>query len=312
MSVVAVTGASGFIGRSLIEVLHAGGHEVVALSRNPGSGRLSKDVETRRFDPNDEAPNPAAFEGTDAVVNLAGESIAGRWTPAKKRAIYASRVDGTRHMVASLRACARQPRVLVSASAIGYYGSQGEAVLEESSPPGDDFLARLCVDWEAAANEASGLGIRTVRLRFGLVLGAGGALAMMKIPFLAGLGGPLGSGRQYVSWVHVDDLASLCVFAIDRSAIAGPVNAVAPSAVTNAEFSRTLGAVLHRPSFLPVPAFVLRSMLGEFAETLLASQRVVPAAAQAFGFAWLHPNLKGALSQALAKPLSPRQARRSY
>lgn len=302
MSTVAITGASGFIGRALTAVLRAGGHNVIALSRQPGSTRFPSGIETRRFDYRETTPNAEALSGADAVVNLSGESIGGRWTRWKKRAIAESRIDGTNYLVASLAQCARRPRVLVSASAVGYYGSRGDTALDEKEGPGRDFLADLCVRWESAASAAEGLGIRTVTPRFGVALGHGGALDAMKLPFLLGIGGPLGSGRQYLSWIHVDDLASLCTFAIENPHLSGPVNAVVPQAVTNAEFSHALGAALRRPSFMPTPAFALRIALGEFAETLLGSERVVPAVAQAAGFKWLHPRLDAALSAIFSSP----------
>ncbi|MGH7684929.1 MAG: TIGR01777 family oxidoreductase, partial [Vulcanimicrobiaceae bacterium] len=260
--------------------LHAAGHRVVALSRNPDAAVLS-DV--------------------DVVVHLAGEPIAGRWTAGKKHAISASRIEGTRRLVATLAAAARRPSLLLCASAVGYYGSRGDEPLTESAAAGDDFLARVCVEWEAAARDAERLGMRTVTLRFGIVLGNGGALAMMKRPFLIGLGGPLGSGKQYLPWVHIDDLTALCAFVIERAQVAGPLNVVSPDYVTNAQFSRALGAVLQRPSFVPAPAFAMRAALGEFADTLLASQLVIPEAAQRAGFAWKHPKLEDALRAILRR-----------
>jgi uncharacterized protein (TIGR01777 family) len=280
MTAVAIAGASGFIGRTLLEVLQGAGYRVTALSRNPEA---------------------AQFEGVDVVINLAGEPIAGRWTARKKHAIAASRIDGTRKLVATLGASAQRPSLFLCASAVGYYGSRGDDPLTESAAPGDDFLARVCVGWEAAARDAERLGIRTAMLRFGIVLGDGGALAMMKRPFLLGVGGPLGHGKQYLPWIHIDDLTALCKFVIQRSHVAGPLNVVAPDYVTNARFSRALGAALRRPSFLPAPALALRAVLGEFAETLLASQLVIPEAVQRAGFAWTHPTLEPALRSILRR-----------
>jgi uncharacterized protein (TIGR01777 family) len=296
---VAVTGASGFIGRTLLQALQGADHRVVALTRNPEAARFPPGVLVRRYDPSEPTAGPAAFDGVEVVVHLAGEPIAGRWTARKKHAIAASRIEGTRHLVAALAASAQRPRIFLCASAVGYYGSRGDEPLAESAAPGNDFLARVCVGWEAAAREAERLGIRTVMLRFGVVLGHGGALESMKLPFLLGLGGPIGSGKQYLPWIHVDDLAALCTFAIDRANVAGPFNVVAPDYATNARFAHALGAALRRPSFFPVPAFAMRALLGEFADTLLSSQLVVPAAAQSAGFVWTHPILEPALNAIL-------------
>jgi uncharacterized protein (TIGR01777 family) len=299
MTMVAVTGASGFIGSTLLEALHAAGHRVTALTRKPGAARFPAGVVVRQYDPL--RPSPAIFDGVGTVIHLAGEPIAGRWTVRKKHAIAASRIEGTRQLVAALAASAGKPRLFLCASAVGYYGSRGDDPLTESATPGDDFLARVCVAWEAAARDAERLGIRTVRLRFGVVLGNGGALAMMKVPFLLGLGGPIGSGKQYLPWIHVEDLAALCTFVIERSHLTGALNVVAPDYATNARFSRALGATLRRPSFLPAPAFALRAAMGEFSETLLGSQLVIPEAAQRAGFVWMHPTLEGALRAILRR-----------
>lgn len=239
--------------------------------------------------------NSVSIEGADAIVNLRGESIAGRWNAEKKAAIAASRIDGTKRLVASIAACAVKPQVLVSASATGYYGDRGDEELLEKSAPGNDFLAGVCVRWESAAEEATALGVRVVTMRFGVVLGHGGALAQMKLPFALGLGGPMGSGRQYLPWIHLDDLTSLCRLALDDPQLAGAVNAVAPKIVTNAQFASALGAALHRPAILPAPAFAMRIALGEFADTLLGGQRVIPAVAQSAGFRWAYPQLEPAL-----------------
>ena len=292
---VAVAGASGFIGNAVVSMLRAHGHRVVALGRNPGSMMFPHEVERRRFDPNDAEPNPAAFEGADAVVNLSGESIAGRWNAKKKAAIAASRIDGTDRLVAGIAACAKKPQVLVSASAVGYYGDRGDERLLEDSAPGNDFLAGVCARWEASAKKAATLGVRVVAMRFGVVLGDGGALEKMKLPFALGLGGPMGSGRQFLPWIHLDDLASLCRFVLESSQISGAVNVAAPDETTNARLAHALGAALHRPAFVPAPSFALRAVLGEFADTLLASQRVIPAVARDAGFQWTYPQLEPAL-----------------
>jgi hypothetical protein len=294
---VAVTGASGFVGREVVNALRAKGARPIALGRRIASG-FAADVQTRLFDPNGE-PNPEAFAGADAVIHLAGEPVSGRWTPEKKRRIADSRVAGTGTLVASLRALERRPSVVVCASAVGYYGNRGNELLTESSPPGTDFLAGVCIAWEAAASQCEALGIRTVRMRTGIALGHGAALAQMKRPFELFAGGPLGSGKQFVPWIDARDLASLYCFAIEHAALRGPVNAVAPESVTNARFSRALGAALHRPSFLRAPSFALRIVLGEFAESVLGGQRVVPQAAGDAGFRWAHPQLEADLVQLL-------------
>jgi uncharacterized protein len=301
---VAVTGASGFVGRRLVEALLARGDQVVALGRRPGDMHLPAAAERRRFDPNDAAPQPGAFEGADAVVHLAGESIAGRWTAAKKRAIADSRVAGTRCLVESLAAARAKPAVLVAASAVGFYGSRGDEPLFESAAPGGDFLADVCARWEAAADAARGLGVRTVLLRTGIVLGNGGALASMAPPFRLGLGGPFGSGRQFVPWIHLDDVVALYLFALDRP-LAGAVNAVAPDYATSARFAQALGSAVARPALAPAPGIALHAVLGEFASTILASQLVIPAKAEDAGFAWSHPFLEEAMARALDSKLAP-------
>jgi hypothetical protein len=237
----------------------------------------------------------------DAVVHLAGEPIAQRWTAAAKQRIRESRVEATRRLVAQLAKLERAPRVLVAASAIGIYGSRGDEVLTEASAPGSDFLAEICVAWEQAAREAAALGIRVVSVRFGIVLGReGGALARMLPPFRLGVGGRLGSGRQWMSWIHLEDALGLLEFALGRDALAGPLNATAPNPVVNAEFTRRLAAALHRPAFTPAPAFALKLMFGEMAGMLLNGQRVEPRAALAAGYTFRYPELAPALNQLLA------------
>jgi uncharacterized protein (TIGR01777 family) len=234
---------------------------------------------------------------TDAVVNLAGESIAdGRWTDARKRAIRESRVEATRALVAAMRTASPRPRVLVSGSAIGFYGDTGDAEVDESTPAGTGFLADVCRAWEAEATKAEPLDIRVVRARFGIILGPdGGALARMLLPFRAFVGGPIGSGRQWMSWVQRDDAIGLVRTAIENEALSGPLDVTAPAPVRNADFARTLGHVLERPAVVPTPAFALRLALGEMASMLLTGQRVLPAAALAAGYAFRHPELEGAL-----------------
>ena len=292
---ILVSGASGFVGSTLLPLLTNAGHQVVRLTR--GGGGLSWEPAAARID-------AAALEGFDGVVHLAGESVAARrWTTEQKRRIRDSRVVGTRLLCDTLARLARPPRVLVCASAIGYYGSRGDATLTETSPAGDDFLGRTCREWEAATEPAARKGIRVVNLRFGFILGAaGGGLKKMLPPFRLGLGGPLGDGRQWMSWVAIDDAAGAALFALTHEALRGPANVVAPNPVTNAEFTRVLGRVLSRPAFLPMPAFVARLAFGEMADALLlAGQRVEPARLRAAGYTWRHPDLEKSLRAMLGR-----------
>jgi len=242
------------------------------------------------------------IDGADAVVNLAGESIAnGRWNEARKRDIRTSRVDPTAALVAAIERANQRPPVLINASAVGYYGDRGDDILTETEPEGNDFLASLVVDWERAAMEALRLGVRVCVIRQGLVFGpGGGALQPLAIPFRFFIGGHVGSGDQWVSWIHIDDVVGLFRFAIERADASGPINGTAPEPVTNAQLARTLGSVLSRPSWVPVPSFALRIVLGELAEQILVSQRAVPAAAQDLGYEFKHPSLTQALRGALS------------
>jgi uncharacterized protein (TIGR01777 family) len=245
----------------------------------------------------------AAVKDVDTVFHLAGESVAaGRWTKKRKARIRDSRVFGTRHLIEALSQlpASERPRVLVSASAVGYYGSRGEETLTEESPPGDDFLADVCREWEHEAARAADLGIRTAMLRIGIVLGpGGGALQKMLPPFRFGVGGRLGAGRQWMPWIHVDDLAALFLHVAKTDTIRGPVNAVAPEPVRNRDFTKTLAKVLHRPAVLPAPYFGLRLLFGEFAQVLFASQKVEPRVAMATGFLYRYPRLEEALRAAI-------------
>lgn len=278
---VVITGASGFIGRALITRLRLEGRHVRAVSLRS-------------------TPRAADFEGCDAVVHLAGEPVAQRWTADARQRIQGSRVNGTRAVVEALAQLEERPRVLVSASAVGYYGSRGDETLAENATPGTDFLAKVCIEWEAEARKAATLGIRVVIPRTGLVLGNdGGALAKLLLPFRLGAGGRIGSGAQWMSWIHIHDMISLLQFAIQKPALNGPVNAIAPNPVTNVEFTKILAAVMHRPAILPVPGFALKLILGEMSEVLLGGQRVIPAAAQGAGFPFQYPQLRGALEQIL-------------
>lgn len=298
-----VTGATGFVGQRLLARLD----QPVVLSRNAAQAEQSlRSLGVRAFDwePQVGPPPAAALEGIDTVFHLAGDPVAeGRWTAAKKAKIKDSRVAGTRNLVAGLRTLAVKPRVLVSASAVGLYGSRDDEALDESSPPANDFLAEVCMGWEREAVAARELGIRVVPIRVGIVLGEnGGALAKMLTPFQLGLGSPLGSGRQYMPWVHLEDLVEMMLFAAREECVTGPLNGVAPTPVTNREFTKTLGRVLGRPTFLPpVPRFALRLMLGEFADILLHSQRALPRAAQAAGFTFKFQELEPALRDILEK-----------
>ena len=282
--IVGVTGSTGLLGSALVHSLGPAGHEAVRLARA--------------------AWKPADLEGLDAVVHLAAENIAARrWSEKQKARIVESRVQGTRLLSEALAGLARPPRILVSASAIGYYGDRGDEVLTEESDSGTGFFPDLCRSWEAATGAAGAAGIRVVHLRTGMVLTPeGGALGKMRLPFKLGLGGPVGTGRQYVSWIGIDDWAAVVRFALDDDALSGPVNAVAPDPVPQRDFARTLGRVLHRPAWVPLPALAARCLLGEMAAPLLLSgNRVLPAKLEAAGFSFAHPRLEEALRCVLEK-----------
>ena len=296
-----VTGGTGMVGPRLLRMLD----QPVVLSRNPERarekvGHLAGRI--IRWDPMAGPPPAEAFAGVEAVFHLAGESVAeGRWTAAQKARIRDSRVVGTRNLVQGIAQVSDRPRVLVSASAVGYYGDRGEEELTESASPGRDFLADVCVAWEKEALAAEKLGVRVVTERTGIVLGAGGgALAKMLTPFKLGAGGPLGNGRQWMPWVHVSDLARLYLHAAEHESIRGPMNAVAPHPVRNSEFTKALGRQLRRPAFMPAPYLGLRLLFGEFAQVLFASQRVVPQVALDTGFTFQYPDIAAALKEILA------------
>jgi uncharacterized protein (TIGR01777 family) len=296
-----VTGGTGMVGPRLLRLLD----KPTVLSRNPDRARRSLGQLAGRvvgWDPLQGPPPAEAFDGVDAVFHLAGESVAGsRWTAAQKARIRDSRVTGTRHLVQGIRQAAVKPGVLVSASAVGYYGDRGEEELTESAPPAHDFLADVCVAWEKEALAAEDLGVRVVTERTGIVLGAGGgALAKMLTPFKLGAGGPLGNGRQWMPWIHVDDLAGLYIHAAGHGSIRGAMNAVAPNPVRNSEFTKALGRQLRRPAFMPAPYIGLRLLFGEFAQVLFASQRVIPKVALDTGFSFRYPDIAGALKEILA------------
>ena len=287
---VLVTGGTGLVGRPACDALRAAGHAVTIVSREPGR------VPARAIGWDGLR---AAMPETDAIVNLAGESIAsGRWTAARKAAIRSSRVEATRALVDAAAAASPRPKVLVNASGVGYYGAHGDEPLDETAAAGPDFLARVCVEWEAEARRAEALGVRVVVVRLGVVLAPdGGALSAMLLPFRAGLGGPIGGGRQWMSWVHRDDVVGLLREAVGNAEYAGPVNATSPNPVTNRDFARALGRVLHRPAALPVPGIGLRLLMGEMATMLLTGQRVLPKVAERRGYAWQQPELPAALER---------------
>ena len=299
---VSITGGTGLIGRALARRLLELGHEVRLTGRRQPSD-LEPGVSFTAWDALSGPPPADAVELADAIVHLAGESVAQRWTAEAKARMRASRIEGTRRLVEALAATARRPATLISASAIGIYGDRGDEWLDEDCRPGEGFLGELARDWEQAAAGARALGVRVVLVRIGIVLDArGGALKRMLTPFRWGLGARLGSGRQWMSWIHLADLVELIVFGLQHAQIEGPVNAVAPNPVTNAEFTRVLARALRRPAILRAPAFVLRAALGEMATVLLASQRVRPRAAMAAGFSFRFPELSRALADLLAPP----------
>ena len=293
---ILVTGASGLVGSALIPLLAGGGHEVARLGRSaPGAGDI-------RWDPNAAVLEAGALEGFDGVIHLAGENIAsGRWNAARKRRIKESRVRGTLLLAETLASLERPPRVLVSASATGFYGDRGDEELTEESPAGSGFLPEVCREWEAATEAAAAKGIRVVHARLGVVLSRdGGALAMMLTPFKLGAGGIVGSGRQYTSWITLDDTAAALAHLLATETVSGPVNLVAPAPVTNREFTKTLGRVLRRPTVFPLPGFVARVVFGEMAdELLLGSTRVKPVNLLDSGYVFRHGSLEEGLRHVL-------------
>jgi len=296
-----IAGSTGFIGSPLCDQLIEQGHSLILLSRSLSSGTTPPNKKWITWNPPSGGAWEQAIEGTDGIISLAGEPIAARrWTETQKRRIRSSRIDATRALVAAIAKAKQKPRFLINGSAVGYYGPRGDETITEESSPGTDFLSRTCVEWEEEAKKAEGYGVRVVRLRTGIVLGKnGGALAKMVPPFKFFVGGPLGSGTQWMSWIHLDDEIGLIVFLVNHPTASGPVNATAPSPVTMKEFCKTLGQVLHRPSWAPVPAFALRLLLGEMAEMLLAGQRVLPAKAQRLGYKFKYSDLRQALQACL-------------
>jgi hypothetical protein len=302
---IVIAGGTGFLGSPLAETYAEEGHDVRVLTRSLASGETRHDSGTGvpgitrvGWTPDGGSGTWAAsIDGADAVINLAGESIAGRrWTPQRKAQLRDSRVRPTRSLAAAIAVASSPPAVLVSGSAVGYYGPSGDEPKTEDAPAGRDFLAHLCEDWEQEARRAQRPGTRVVLLRTGIVLErSGGALAQMTTPFRFFAGGPLGSGRQYMSWIHRIDWVEMVQWLVQNPAISGPVNATAPHPVTNAELAKSLGRALHRPSLLPAPGFALRLLLGEMAESILTGQRAIPARAQAAGFHFRYPEVDIAL-----------------
>ena len=301
---VIITGSTGLVGRALVRSLLADGHEVTRLVRGDSQSFRAPGTAAVRWDPSRGEIDAKELEGHDAAVHLAGEPIAeGRWDEAKKRRVLESRANGTRLLAEALAGLNEKPGVLVSASATGFYGNRGDEVLREESASGDDFVSEVCREWEKGTLAASRAGIRVVHLRIGLVLSAdGGSLPRMLTPFKLGLGGKLGSGRQYVSWITLEDLVGVIRRAIEDESLRGPVNAVAPGAVTNEAFTKAIGHALGRPTFMAVPAFAARLAFGEIAdELLLASTRVEPARLKEAGYQFKHPEIEGAMRSVLGK-----------
>jgi len=295
-----LTGATGFIGRALTQALHAHGHELIAWVRDPSRAELPSNVALLSLEGDDTLRE--AVDGCDAVINLAGEPLVGRrWTAERRRRLHGSRVDLTRRLSDAINAAKTPPRIFISGSAIGYYGDCGATPVDESSARGDDYLATLCGDWETAALSVNNPQTRVALLRTGVVLGKnGGALKKMLPAFRMGFGGRLGSGDQYMSWIHLDDIVALIETLLTDARYQGPVNAVAPNALSNSDFTKALAKALGRPAFFPAPAPVLRALFGEASAVLLTGQRVAPVTALTHGFHFKFADLKQALNDCLA------------
>jgi uncharacterized protein (TIGR01777 family) len=292
-----LAGGTGFVGRRLSERLKADGHELALLVRSGRPAAADGSLRTVSGDGTEPGPWQEAVRDAEAVINLAGASIFSRWTARYKLLLRESRIRTTSNIVAALDRDRIPGRVLINASAVGYYGFHGDEELDETAGPGGDFLAGLCRDWESAADKAAAAGVRVVKMRSGIVLGKkGGALGTMAPLFRAGLGGRIGRGEQWFSWVHRDDLVSAIAFVLGRPDVSGPVNACAPGAVRNRELARELGAALRRPAFLPAPGFAVRIAFGEFADFILKGQRVLPRVLLDKGFGFAYPALSGALA----------------
>jgi hypothetical protein len=301
---IAITGATGFVGSPLVKKLTARGDRILVLTRNVDRAKrifpnsAFPNLEVVYYRPTESGDWQKAIAGCDAVINLAGEPIAERWSSEHKKMILASRQLGTQKIVEAIDRADPKPRVLVNASAIGYYGTSETASFDETSPAGNDFLAEVCQKWEAEAAKVKSSGVRLVILRFGIVLGKdGGALAKMLTPFKLFAGGPIGSGRQWFSWIHRDDLVNLILEAIDRADIQGTFNATSPNPVRMNDLCHAIGEVMHRPSWLPVPSFALEVLLGDGAKVVLEGQQVLPKKTQSTGFQYQYPTLKSALSE---------------
>ena len=301
---VLVTGATGMIGSSVCDALLARGDEVVGLTRDPERARhTNPTVSWHRWEPTMERPPAEAFEAVDGVIHLVGEPINQRWTDDAKRRILESRTAGTHNLVQAIGALERKPRVLVSQSAVGYYGDRGEAMVDESAPPGSGFAADVPVEWERAAHEADDLPVRLVIVRTAPVLDPReGLVKELLIPFKLGVGGPIAGGHQYLPWIHIDDEVGMLLWALDDEQVTGTINAASPNPVTNREFSKTLGRVLKRPAVMPVPGFAVSLMRGsELAETVKGGQRVMPRRALDLGYSFQHPELEPALKDLLRR-----------
>jgi uncharacterized protein len=299
---VLVTGASGFIGSALCDALLARGDTVIGLSRDPQRARgTNPSVIWHAWEPTLERPPTAAFENVDGVINLEGEKINQRWNDDSKRRIMESRRTGTHNLIAAIASLERKPKVLVNQSAIGFYGDRGEAMVDESAESGEGYDAEVVREWESAAREAEGVGIRLVIVRTGHVLDPrGGLLGELMTPFKLGVGGPIAGGRQYMSWVHIDDEVGILLWALDNDKVSGTINSTAPKPVTNREFSQAIGRALHRPASVPVPGFVLDMKFGsEFGKVLRGGQRVMPRRALDLGYVFRYPDIDGALQSLL-------------
>ena len=295
---IVITGGSGLIGSAVAREMGSAGHEVVVLTRDPSKvGPLPPNTRAAQWDGRTPGDWAKLLDGDTALVHLAGDPIAeGRWTDEKKRRIRQSRVESGRAVLEAVRQARSKPRALLQGSAVGYYGDAGDEVVTESHPPGDDFLARVCVEWEASTAEVAALGVRRPVLRTGIVLSReGGALPRMALPFRLLAGGPLGDGRQWFPWIHEADEVGAIRFLIEREGADGPFNLTAPEPLTNRDLSRALGEVLHRPSFAPAPGFALRLLLGEMADALLHGQRAVPRRLLDLGYVFRYPQALGAL-----------------
>lgn len=293
---VIITGGSGFIGQKLTAALLEKGYHLTILDHHPPK----QPVEFVKIDLAGQELPEALFKDVEAIIHLAGKNIFGRWNASVKKAIYESRISGTRGLVSSLKKLSQRPKTLISASAVGFYGERGEAELDEASAPGTDFLASVCVDWEKEAREAESLGLRTVQVRTAPVMGHGGLLSKMLPIYKLGLGGPIGNGQQWFPWVHMEDIVNIYLFALTQENIRGPVNACSPQQIRNKEFSDTLARVINRPAFLRLPLWALKLRFSDLAEAIAASQKVYPRKLQEAGYIFLFPDMRQALENILA------------